>query len=154
MGLEKIISGGQTGADQGALDAAIEAGLAHGGWIPKGRKTEAGPLPRKYRLKEMKTENNPRRTEMNIFEAHGTLIITRGKLIGGSALTRQVAKKHGFPCLHIDLDRALPAEAVCNAKAWVDQYKIKVLHVAGPQESNSPGIHDIAFDIVSRIIKD
>jgi hypothetical protein len=154
MGVQKIISGGQTGADQGALDAAIEAGLAHGGWIPKGRKTEAGPLPEKYRLKEMRTASFPKAAEKNILDAHGALVITRGKLKGGSELTRQLAKTHGFPCLHIDLSEGLPAEAARKAKTWVDQNKIRVLNVAGPQESKAPGIRDITFEIVSKIIKD
>ena len=53
--LKKIISGGQTGADQSALDVAIKFNIDHGGWIPKGRKTEDGILPDKYKLDEMPT---------------------------------------------------------------------------------------------------
>jgi hypothetical protein len=154
MGLQKIISGGQTGADQGALDAAIAAGVAHGGWIPKGCKTEDGPLPGKYRLKVTGTASLPKAAEKNVLDAHGALVITRGKLNGYSELTRQLAKMHGFPCFQIDIAQDLPAEAARKAKAWVGRNKIRVLHVAGPQESKSPGIHDIAFDIVSKIIKD
>ena len=79
--IKKIISGGQTGADQAALDVAIESGIPHGGWIPKGRKTENGRLPDKYQLKEMATSSYPKRTEQNIIDSHGTLIISNGKLI-------------------------------------------------------------------------
>jgi hypothetical protein len=154
MGLEKIITGGQTGADQGALDAAIEAGIAHGGWVPKGRRTEKGPLSKRYRLREMKTENKLRRTEMNLFEAQGTLIISRGKPNGGPELIHQLAGEHGFPCFHLDLAKDISVDVVGKVKAWVDQNKIKVLHVAGPKESKLPGIHGITFDIVSQIIKD
>ena len=64
--LIKIISGGQTGADQAALDAAIALGIPHGGWIPKGRLTEAGPLPEKYNLAEMPTKDYLKRTKHNV----------------------------------------------------------------------------------------
>jgi predicted Rossmann-fold nucleotide-binding protein len=67
--LTKIISGGQTGADQAALDAAIELGIPHGGWIPKGRLTEAGPLPEKYNLTEMPTKDYLKRTKQNVADS-------------------------------------------------------------------------------------
>lgn len=77
----KIISGGQTGADQGALDAAIELDIPHGGWVPKGRKTEASPLPAKYRLQEMPTASYKARTERNVVDSDGTAILSRGRLL-------------------------------------------------------------------------
>ena len=80
--IKKIISGGQTGADQAGLEAAIELGIAHGGWIPKGRKTEDGPLPAKYKLKEMGTTSYPKRTEQNILDSEGTVIYNVGKQQG------------------------------------------------------------------------
>jgi hypothetical protein len=103
--IEKINSGGQTGADQGALDAAIESGIPHGGWIPKGRMTEDGPLPARYQLQEMPTASYPKRTVQNIIDSDGTVIISRGKLSGGSAYTRKMAVKHGRPWLHIEKRR-------------------------------------------------
>lgn len=99
----KIISGGQTGADQGALDAAIEMDIPHGGWVPKERKTEAGPLPAKYQLKDMLTASYQARTERNVIDSDGTLILSHGPLTGGSALTEKMARKHRKPFLHIDL---------------------------------------------------
>ena len=80
--IDKIISGGQTGADRAALDVAIELGIPHGGWVPKGRKTEAGRLPAKYQLKEMPTDSYPERTEQNVLDSDGTLIISHGSLTG------------------------------------------------------------------------
>ena len=82
--IEKIISGGQTGADRAALDVAIKLGITHGGWIPKGRITEEGPLPEKYQMQEMSTESYAARTEQNVIDSDGTLIICRGKPTGGS----------------------------------------------------------------------
>ena len=84
--IKKVITGGQTGADQGALDAAIKLDIPHGGWIPKGRLTEDSPLPDKYQLKEMPTKSYFKRTEQNVVDSEGTLIISRGPLSGGSVL--------------------------------------------------------------------
>jgi len=80
--IKKIISGGQTGADLAALDVAIKLGISHGGWIPKGRLTEAGVLDEKYKLTEMETSNYNKRTEQNVVDSDGTLIVSRGKLTG------------------------------------------------------------------------
>ena len=91
--IKKIISGGQTGADRAALDVAIKFIIPHGGWIPKGRITEEGPLPDKYKLQEMSTSSYPVRTEQNVIDSDGTLIISHGELTGGSAYTRKMAMK-------------------------------------------------------------
>ena len=106
--LTKIISGGQTGADRAALDAAIRLNLAHGGWVPKGRRAEDGTIPDTYLLSEMPTESYPRRTEKNIREADGTLILTHGRATGGSKLTIDTAVRYRSSHLHIDLLR-IPA---------------------------------------------
>lgn len=95
MMVKKIISGGQTGADRAALDVAINLRIPHGGWIPKGRKTENGILSDKYQLKEMSSSSYQERTEKNVLDSDGTLIISRRKLTGGSALTKKLAVKHG-----------------------------------------------------------
>ncbi len=88
MRIKKIISGGQTGADQAALDFAIKHDIPHGGWIPKGRKTEDGIFPDKYHLQEMPTASYPKRTEKNILDSDGTLIFSKGTLTGGLAPPR------------------------------------------------------------------
>ncbi len=92
--LKKIISGGQTGADRAALDVAIKLEIPHGGWIPKGRIAEDGPLPEKYQLKEMSSPNYKIRTEQNVIDSDGPLIISHDDLTGGSAVTQKFAKKH------------------------------------------------------------
>ena len=99
--VKKMISGGQTGVDQAALDVAIKLGISHGGWIPKGRLTENGMLDDKYHLKEMETANYNKRTEQNVIDSDGTLIISHGKLTGGSEYTRDMVLGHGRPWLHI-----------------------------------------------------
>ena len=96
--ISKIISGGQTGVDRAALDAAIQLGIPHGGSIPKGRRAEDGPISERYNLKETNSDAYADRTEQNILDADGTLLISRGALTDGSELTRILAAKHKKPC--------------------------------------------------------
>jgi hypothetical protein len=147
--IARILSGGQTGADRAALDFAIERGIPHGGWIPRGRRTEEGPLPDRYRLREMETIHYGRRTERNILDSDGTLIISRGTLTGGSSLTRRLARSHRRPLLHIDLNRASPAESGGRIRAWIRENGIRVLNVAGPRASQDPGIYRAAREVLN-----
>jgi len=149
--IEKIISGGQTGADRAALDAAIALGITHGGWLPKGRKTEAGPLPETYALKEMPSAEYRERTLQNVIDSDGTLIISRGELTGGSALTLKAARDLGRPCLHIDVAVDTPFLAVTKAVDWIIERNINVLNVAGPRASKDPTIYSEVKKIVESI---
>ncbi|MFC1882483.1 putative molybdenum carrier protein [Thermodesulfobacteriota bacterium] len=133
--IEKIISGGQTGADRAALDVALKLGIPHGGWIPKGRKTEKGPLPERYRLKEMPTDSYEARTEKNVQDSDGTLIIARGKLTGGSDYTRKMTLKHKKQLLGIDLSLVGHYDAGSLAASWIRLQHVEVLNVAGPRAS-------------------
>lgn len=139
--LKKIISGGQTGADRAALDVAIKFNIEHGGWIPKGRKTEDGPLPLKYNLIEMDTGDYRERTKQNIIQSHGTLIVSHGKLTGGSRLTRSYAKVLGRPNCYIDLLSTEEFEASIIVKSFILENQIQVLNVAGPRLSHHPWIY-------------
>ncbi|MEN8189341.1 MAG: putative molybdenum carrier protein [Thermodesulfobacteriota bacterium] len=138
----KIISGGQTGADRAALDFAIEHDIPHGGWIPKGRLTEEGPLAVRYQLEEMPGKNYAKRTEKNILESDGTLIISHGKITGGTALTRRLAEKHSRPWLHIDLEKVSGKQAAVMIKKWVTTDNVRVMNVAGSRASGDPRIYD------------
>ena len=151
MKIKKIISGGQTGADQGALDIAIKLGIPHGGWIPKGRLTEDGPLPDKYALNEMPTASYPKRTEKNILDSDGTMILSYGPLAGGSSLTMKLAKKHKKPVFHLDLNSMFIFKAVEDVNAWISEYQIEVLNVAGSRASKDPEIHGATMDFIEVI---
>ena len=140
--INKIISGGQTGADRAALDVAINFGISHGGWIPKGRRTEAGTLPDKYKLKEMSSSSYPKRTEQNVIDSDGTLIVSHGRLSGGSLLTAKLAKHHKKEWLHIDLKINRGYSAAQLVKSWIFLNDIKVLNVAGPRASEDPDIYE------------
>lgn len=143
--IRKIISGGQTGADRAGLDVAIDLGISHGGWIPKGRKTEDGTLPDKYQLQEMPTASYPKRTEQNVIDSDGTLILSHGKLTGGSALTMKLAKKHERPWLHINFLKANGFRAAEDINKWIMRNGIKVLNVAGSRASKDPLIYDATY---------
>lgn len=147
--ITKIISGGQTGADRAALDVAIEFSIPHGGWIPKGRKTEAGPLSEKYQLKEMPSTDYPQRTEQNVIDSDGTLIISHGDLTGGSEYTRQMAEKHNKVWIHVDASKVSVDAAVEVIRAWISGNKIKVLNVAGPRASKDPKIYGTVKRVLS-----
>ena len=151
--IKKIVSGGQTGADQAALDVAIDLGIPHGGWIPKGRKTEKGVLPTKYKLKEMANFSYPKRTEKNVLDSDGTLIIYHGKLTGGSALTRKMAKKHGRPWIHLDLDKLSISDASKVIISWIDRNGIQVLNVAGSRASKDPEIYETTVEILKTVLE-
>lgn len=145
----KIISGGQTGADQAALDAAINLGIPHGGWLPRGRKTETGPLSRKYKLTELPSAKYRDRTEKNIQESDGTLIISLGPLTGGSALTEALALRHDRPCLHLNLHLIDQREGIAALMQWMAEHQIETLNVAGPRASGEPRIYQAVFNLLT-----
>jgi hypothetical protein len=138
----KIISGGQTGADQAALDAALEEGIPHGGWISKGRLTEAGPLPDKYNLTEMPTKDYLKLMKMNVLDSDATVIFSHGDLSGGSKCTADFATELCKPFLHIDLNNTLPSESGEVLAAWIKAHDISVLNVTGSRASKDPQIYD------------
>lgn len=150
--LEKIVSGGQTGADRAALDFAIKHGIPHGGWVPKGRLAEDGPLADRYDLKEMPSDSYPARTEQNVIDSAGTLIISHGPLTGGSDYTREMAKKHKKPCLHIDLSRTKIHEAGATIVIWLMGNAVSALNVAGPRASKDPYVYDQVVALLEHVV--
>ena len=145
----KIISGGQTGVDRAALDAAILLGIEHGGWCPRGRLAEDGRIPDRYRLRETDSADYRVRTEWNVLDGDATLILCRGPLGGGTLLTHALAEQHGRPCLVIDLQAPPVVEEVVH---WLRRHDIATLNVAGPRESQSPGIGDAAASFLADLL--
>jgi predicted Rossmann-fold nucleotide-binding protein len=136
--IKKIVSGGQTGVDRAALDAALELGVPCGGWCPKGRAAEDGMLAARYPLTETPSEIHAQRTEWNVRDSDGTLVLTRGAPTEGTALTVSLAKKHKKPCLVLDFLKQPDPLAV---HAWAERHRVRTLNVAGPRESKCPGIY-------------
>jgi len=142
MKLRKIVSGGQTGADQGALAACVQKKFPYGGWVPKGRRSEKGKVPQKYRMRQHWSRHYPPRTEKNVVDSDGTVIFTFGQPDGGSLLTIDFAKKHRRPWLAVDLNMP-PEAAAAKVVRWVKRRlpDNAVLNVAGSRRSKAPGIH-------------
>ncbi len=151
--LEKIVSGGQTGSDRAALDAAIAFGIAHGGWCPRGRRAEDGPIPERYHLTETPRREYRQRTAWNVRDSDGTLLLVRKKITGGTRYTLQCIEESGRPFLIVNPDdRAATAEV----QHWLVIHSIRVLNIAGPRGSSDPAMYhssriflDILFSAVA-----
>ncbi|MCU0710533.1 MAG: putative molybdenum carrier protein [Pirellula sp.] len=144
----KIFSGGQTGVDRAALDTAIELGIPHGGWCPKGRLSEDGVIPSQYHLVEMDSNLYADRTRQNIIDSEGTLILYHDRLQGGTLLTSRFAEQQNKPChkvrlprTSIRLDSRSLATKVKAARSWLQENKIQTLNIAGPRGSKEPEIY-------------
>ena len=139
MTLRKIISGGQTGVDRGALDAALEASFPCGGSCPAGRLAEDGAIAERYPLDELSSRSYPARTRRNVEDADGTLIIFFGEISGGTRETLRVCQAAGKPVLTIDGSYKSIEDATVEIAAFIEQHQIAVLNVAGPRESSYNG---------------
>ena len=167
MPISSIISGGQTGADRGGLDAAIACNIPHGGRCPKGRKAEDGVIPAKYLLQESKSASYTVRTEANVRDSDATVVFTLGRATGGSLKTIEFCHKHKKPCLHIDLathDKSRTVKAVVDwleGRGEYDQdglFAIKPsvhcnLNVAGSRESKAAGIQEMVMVVMVEVVK-
>ncbi len=165
--ITKLISGGQTGADRGGLDAAIHCELPHGGWCPKGRIAEDGLIPVEYHLNEMASPEYLPRTKANVVDSDATVIFTYGPLSGGSLKTITSAHHLGKPWHEVDLLHITPKQAVIEFMRWLagdeelndyDEYSafpppLKcVLNVAGSRESHAQGIHQVVFRLMVDVL--
>jgi hypothetical protein len=153
---DQIVSGGQTGVDQAALAAAIACGIAHGGWAPPGNVCESGSIPTRFRLTQTLHDRSPnapdvphsRRTELNVRDSDATLILrpsrARSKSVG-TELAAAFAARLGRPLFVCD-----PWDRECSVSivSFLDASPIRVLNVAGPRESNSPGIGERAYRVL------
>ena len=146
----KIIAGGQTGVDRAALDVALALARPCGGWCPRGRLAEDGPLPPVYPLQETPTDGPAERTAWNVRDADGTLVLTAGDPDPGTDLTLRLAHQLGKPVYQVDLRSPAPLPAI---HAWLTTHGIRTLNVAGPRESAQPGIYTLAagllFDLLT-----
>lgn len=150
-GISRIVSGGQTGVDRAALDFAMSRGVDHGGWVPRGRRAEDGPLPAVYRVVETKSPAYAERTRKNVRDSDGTLIVCEGRPSGGTALTAAWARRKGKPLLTIDLAGTTIDDAAVRIREWIGHNAISTLNVAGPRASQNPGIYEKTRDLLERV---
>jgi len=145
-----IISGGQTGVDRAALDFAIKYKIPCGGWCPKGRVAENGKISDKYPLKETANSAYSERTEKNILDSDATLIIHSFIIDNGTMLTTELCSKYNKLFFELNLEDGLKISELIN---WIQSNHIKVLNIAGPRESNSPGIYKKALVYLELVYK-
>ena len=145
-----IHSGGQTGVDRAALDAALAVGVPTGGWCPRGRRAEDGPIPARYGLRETPSADYAERTGWNVRDADATLVLTKGDPADGTALTLERARASEKPLFVIDLGAEPDLAVVAD---WLGDHEVRTLNVAGPRESTVPGIYDEAFVFMTTLLR-
>lgn len=161
MTLEKIISGGQTGVDQGALVAAKQFGLKTGGWMPKGFKTLEGPRPdlaKEFGLKETSSENYPLRTSINVTRSGATLRIAKDFQSPGEMSTMKFIKREGRPHMDVMLvgyeGSLMPHVTPLEVAQWLKYGKIHNLNVAGNSEKTCKGIYNFTVDFMTDVFQE
>jgi hypothetical protein len=150
-----IVSGGQTGVDRAALDAAMELGIPHQGWCPKGRKAEDGIIPPQYLLRETSGTDYAERTRRNAEDSDATLLLVPSQsgdiqLRGGTLLTWSCCQQLARPVLVVRLQRPGPDKRLHD---WIHEHQVKILNVAGPRASKAPGLYLAAKAYLLRVLK-
>jgi hypothetical protein len=144
-----IVTGGQTGVDRAALDVALELGIPCGGLCPKGRRAEDGPIDSRYPLTETPSPAYQERTERNVRDSDGTLVLRGEQPSQGTDLTIALAARLGKPCLIVDLSGGSDPALV---RAWVAKHGIRTLNVAGPRASQFPGVYELAKSFLREVL--
>ena len=153
MALERIVSGGQSGVDRGALDAALALGFACGGWCPAGRLAEDGPIPGHYPVVELAGGDYRARTRRNVQDSDGTLIIACGAPKGGTLETLRDCLRFGKAHLLVDASAVPASVAAGRALIFAQENAIRVLNVAGPRESGWNGARAYAEAAVRGLLQ-
>ena len=143
-----VVTGGQTGVDRAALDTALAWRLPVGGWCPLGRRAEDGRIAARYPLKETPLPTYAQRTAWNVRDSDGTLILGRRACSPGTNRTFLAAEEAQKPLLRIDLAQDPATE---KAPPWLAEHKIKILNIAGPRESEAPGIYTVACKFLDEL---
>ena len=155
----RIISGGQSGADRAALDAALAAGVRCGGWCPAGRLAEDGVIPERYPLTPLPGDQlggggYDQRTRRNVLDSDGTVILCFGPPMGGTETARAVALELRRPLLLIDAATTAPSAAAQKIAEFTQAHHLHTLNVAGPRASEQPQIGPYVRAAVSAFLQE
>lgn len=159
----RIVSGGQTGVDRAALDAGMHAGVSVGGWCPRGRRAENGTIPARYPLQETAARSYAVRTEWNVRDSDGTLILVLSEISSGTRMTIEAARSCAKPVqiVHLHPSSEPGLLTVENSRSdqlqmvveWMQRNKIRVLNVAGPRGSSSRLIYPMAREFLEQLLE-
>lgn len=147
-----LVSGGQTGVDRGALDAALDAAVPCGGWCPEGRLAEDGTIPLRYPVQALRGAKYRERTKQNVIDSDGTLVISFGEPEGGTAQTVEFCRELGKPHLVIDALQLDAASALPGVLQFLAEHSIRRLNVAGPRASREPRAHGYAYELLRLLL--
>ena len=153
--VERVIAGGQAGADQAGLAVAKRLGVPTGGCMPKGWLTEDGPRPdlaATYGLEEAETAAYSERTARNVLASDGTVVFGDGRS-RGSMLTSRLCQRHGKPCCMVPLDGDGDAAAAA-LRSWLAEHRIRTLNVAGNRASQAPGVAAFVTAVLEQVLGD
>jgi hypothetical protein len=151
--IKKIISGGQSGVEMAALDAAIKLNIPHEGWCHRGKRTESGVLPEAHQLKPIEMPSYHDRLEKNIIDSDGTVILSHGQLVIGSKIIRDMANKNGKPCLHVDLSSCTMNHAASSIRKWITNNDIETVYFTGSKSVGESMIHEETIQIIEDICR-
>jgi hypothetical protein len=153
--LKKIMSGGQTGADRGALEAAKGLEFPYGGWVPLGRRAEDGKVPAEFdQLTEHENPDYNPRTRDNVRDSDGTLIVCPHPMTPGSKVTLRFCREQEKVVMVRDAAKVLddPEAVAREVWAWIQLHKIETLNVAGTRESKCKGLQEEVACLVGNLI--
>jgi len=154
VSLKRIVSGGQTGVDRGALDAALVSGFECGGWAPGDRMAEDGIIPDWYPLTILPNGNYRQRARLNAVDSDGTAILYEGCLSGGTRHTRDLCELLNRPCILISArETPDPIVAAAAVVKFIEENNIKTLNVAGPRASGWADGYAFAFGVIGQVTK-
>lgn len=161
--LSQIVSGGQTGVDRAALDAALASGIEIGGWCPRDRRSEDGIIPSRYPLRETASRSYAVRTEWNVRDSDATLILVLDRISSGTRLTVDSARTQARP---LRIEYLIPdsqpgllttdlslTQRVADVADWIRREKIQTLNVAGPRGSSHRDVYSNAFEFLSALFE-
>jgi len=139
----------------------MQQGVPAAGWCPQGRRAEYGPIPDEYPLQETDSINYAVRTEFNVRDSEGTLIVALNSVSGGTGLTIRLAKQYGRP-VHVvkllkpsgkaTLDENLYEEVLQSVVDWMAANRIRVLNIAGPRGSSDARTYPLALEFCSQLL--
>lgn len=148
-----IVTGGQTGADRAAFDVALEYGLDYGGWVPRGRQDETGPIPKRFAgLRETESRDGTERTRRNVRTSDALLVVSHGPVRDGTLVALQEATDTAKPSLSLDLVGTPPAAAALALVRWIAAQSadggVMRLNVAGARASQDGAIYDATYQLL------